>query len=79
MKTKIINNLKEFYLQNRERIHLILVDQKMKDVCDTYYIDELSFRQISDTLNMSIHEVNGRMLAAVSIMIRCKEDIDDDE
>lgn len=75
MKTKIINNLREFYLENRKKIHLIIVDQKMKEVCDAYYIDQLSFRQISNTLNMSIHEVNGRMLAATSIMIRCKGDI----
>lgn len=75
MKTKIINNLTEFYIENRKKIHLIIVDQKMKDVCDAYYIDKLSFREISDKLNMSIQEVNGRMLAAASIMIRCKSDI----
>jgi len=76
MNMRIIRNLKDFYLENRKRIHLIIIDQRMKDVCDAYYRDELGMREICNALNMSIHEVNGRLLAAASIMIRCKSDID---
>ena len=75
MNLQIISNLKPFYLENRERIHLIMTDVKMRSVCDGYYRDELNMREICNNLNMSIHEVNGRLLAAASIMIRCKGDL----
>lgn len=75
MNLRAISNLTEFYLENRERIHLIIIDQKMKEVCDAYYRDKLNLREICNKLNMSIHEVNGRLLALASIMIRCKSDI----
>jgi len=76
MNLQIISNLRPFYLENRERIHLIMTDAKMHAVCDGYYRDGLNMREICDALNMSIHEVNGRLLAAASVMIRCKGDFE---
>jgi len=75
MKTRIMNDLKEFYLKHRETIHILLVEQKMRDVCDAYYMDELTVRQISQVLTIDIHQVNGRLLSACSIMVRYKGEI----
>ena len=75
MKTRIINDLRDFYLKHRETIHILLVEQKMREVCDAYYIDELKAREVSQALNITIHEVNGRLLSACSIMIRYKAEI----
>lgn len=75
MKTRILNDLRDFYRKHRETIHILLVEQKMRDVCDAYYMDELHVRQISQVLDISIHKVNGRLLSACSIMIRYKEEI----
>lgn len=75
MNTRIINELKEFYLINRERVHIILVEQKMRDVCDAYYMDDLNVQEISKMLDITIYEVKGRLLSAGSIMIRYKLEI----
>ena len=75
MNTRIINDLKEFYVQNRERIHILLVEQKMRDVCDAYYMNGLNVQEISKMLDITIYEVKGRLLSACSIMIRYKVEI----
>ena len=75
MKTRIINDQRAFYLDHREAIHMLLVEQTMRDVCDAYYVNRLSVRQVATKLKISIHEVNGRLLSACSIMVRYKGEI----
>lgn len=75
MKTRILNDLRDFYIKYRETIHILLVEQKMRSVCDAYYIDTLHIREVAKLLDISIHEVNGRLLSACAIMIRYKSEI----
>lgn len=57
MRTNIIEDLRSYYLDQNVKIHKLLGNEKMKQVCDAYFKQRLTYVKISERFDMTIDEV----------------------
>lgn len=70
MRTDIIEDLRTYYANNRSKIHILLGSERIKKVCDAYFIKQLDYRNISRKFGMNSIEVNKLMITAAGLIIR---------
>lgn len=70
MRTNIIEDLRSYYLDQNVKIHKLLGNRTMVQICDAYFIDRLTYVVISKQFNITIDEVNKFMITACGLIIR---------
>ncbi len=70
MRTNIIEDLRSYYLDQNVKIHKLLGNEKMKQVCDAYFKQRLTYVKISERFDMTIDEVSKLMITACGLIIR---------
>ena len=70
MRTNIIEDLRSYYLDQHVKIHQMLSNNKMKQICDAYFKERLTYVKISERFDMTIDEVSKLMITACGLIIR---------
>lgn len=70
MRTNIIEDLRSYYLDQHIKINKMLGNNKMKQICDAYFMERLTYVKISERFNMTIDEVSKLMITACGLIIR---------
>jgi len=70
MRNNIIDDLRSYYLDQNIKIRQLLKNETMRQICDLYFKDRLSYHEIARFYNMSINEVSRLMKTACGFIIR---------
>ncbi len=70
MRTNIIEDLRSYYVDQNVKIDKLLGNKQLKQICDAYFKEGLSYAAISKRYAMTVKQVHNLMIRACGLIIR---------
>lgn len=70
MRINIIDDLRAYYLDQNVKVHRLLGNERLRQICDAYFKHRLNYPQIAKRYDMRVSEVSNLMIRACGIIIR---------